>query len=741
MCATTISLTHSATVSLSEYTYLYFLYSSCLGGHLPSSGLRSSLNNLNLLVSSDRNNNTASSRLQTPPNSLWIPSIPPRAIEVGPNTRAYHGDNLTSSLLHNTGPISSSSSLLHHHLQPNTSIQTVSSSPFICSDSAVSAQQSAAAGAGVSATAATNSASATHTAATALQDDYVDDLIDQVLLLKNSASPPQISPTCSSSVHTQINHLASAKTSSSASGLQPPIATPTHYGVETASAVDLVAAATAEDIIDTLSPGLEVPSPMRHSPLYHSSTGQSGSISQRPLFSSSSYISPAELQHHHHLQIPPTSATSHFGSASHVAGGPLAGLPTSIHPGISGGPAAPYVSAASTYVGAGGLPPTSHVGIEDPILSSLFSQPSHHRPPFTRSQSVPEQPTVGGIGYLHDSEQEELLLEATAHSLDAEQFTGPNADPTLSFLRPQSRHSYFQQPSTSQHHQHHHHSLPRGRSQLAAAVFSTSLPDRGTGLPGNFSSVFRSTTGTPFLSRPLSSRLSYSSELPTTSNAAAVQDRLSLLYAEIEAARAASRRLTEPRNVRKSNRSRAATGPALTIGRSLQLVTESATARAAAAEQALALSRSAALAAGRKKPQFNQADWERRNVHLLQDPTLFPSGLGFEADSWMGVEDVRSGRWARWDALIPRQESQDSQARDSGIETGSAFTSSEDSNRGSASDPLHGYHHHCYQKKVCSFCATDTWLQYISMYWQYSLWSNISLLLHIFLPTNTPRSP
>ena len=49
-------------------------------------------------------------------------------------------------------------------------------------------------------------------------------------------------------------------------------------------------------------------------------------------------------------------------------------------------------------------------------------------------------------------------------------------------------------------------------------------------------------------------------------------------------------------------------------------------------------------------------------------------------DAWMTVEDVRSGRWARWDTQ--RQESQDSQTRDSGIETGSCFTSSEDSNRG-----------------------------------------------------------
>ena len=55
-----------------------------------------------------------------------------------------------------------------------------------------------------------------------------------------------------------------------------------------------------------------------------------------------------------------------------------------------------------------------------------------------------------------------------------------------------------------------------------------------------------------------------------------------------------------------------------------------------------------------------------------------------EEQPWMTIEDVRSGRWARWDAL--RQESQESQTRDSGIETGSCFTSSEDSNRGGGAD-------------------------------------------------------
>ena len=82
---------------------------------------------------------------------------------------------------------------------------------------------------------------------------------------------------------------------------------------------------------------------------------------------------------------------------------------------------------------------------------------------------------------------------------------------------------------------------------------------------------------------------------------------------------------------------------------------------------------------------------------MLNDPTLFPSGLGIEQDAWMSVEDVRTGRWARWDALV-KQESQET--RDSGIETGSCFTSSEDSHRGSASEHLNHYHGGSYHKKV-----------------------------------------
>lgn len=71
---------------------------------------------------------------------------------------------------------------------------------------------------------------------------------------------------------------------------------------------------------------------------------------------------------------------------------------------------------------------------------------------------------------------------------------------------------------------------------------------------------------------------------------------------------------------------------------------------------------------------FDDCDHLGLSLPLLSLPD------GEEEQPWMTIEDVRSGRWARWDAL--RQESQESQTRDSGIETGSCFTSSEDSNRG-----------------------------------------------------------
>lgn len=126
-----------------------------------------------------------------------------------------------------------------------------------------------------------------------------------------------------------------------------------------------------------------------------------------------------------------------------------------------------------------------------------------------------------------------------------------------------------------------------------------------------------------------------------------------------------------------------ARSPPLTLGRSLQLVTEN-------------FGRYSDRDRRKKTVRFNSEDWHRQaalygrsalppylpNAYtslgatgLVDDPYSF-----LEDDSWMSLEDVRSGRWARWDAL--RQESQDSLARDSGVESGSCFTSSEDSNRG-----------------------------------------------------------
>ena len=125
--------------------------------------------------------------------------------------------------------------------------------------------------------------------------------------------------------------------------------------------------------------------------------------------------------------------------------------------------------------------------------------------------------------------------------------------------------------------------------------------------------------------------------------------------------------------------------PPLTLGRSLQLVTEN-------------FGRFSSADRRKKTVRFNSEEWGRQAAaaaaaagygsagYLGGPSSLLTSYLDScliadeEDDSWMSIEDVRSGRWARWEAV--RQESQDSQTRDSGIETGSCFTSSEDSNRG-----------------------------------------------------------
>lgn len=240
---------------------------------------------------------------------------------------------------------------------------------------------------------------------------------------------------------------------------------------------------------------------------------------------------------------------------------------------------------------------------------------SSSRPYFTRSQSVPEQADL--FYTAHDSGDEELFLEAAAASLDQPLPIVPSHVHRYSSL------------SRAGHFVHHRSSDP--------------LPPAG------------------HLSRSASDLYN---------------EKTRLLAAELQAAAAATRRLTSrdaavpSTSARRSaaaaafawhsrsgrHRTQLASSP-ITLGRSLQLVTES-------------LNRPA------KNVRFD------RNQYL----PFLEAG----EDAWMSVEDVRSGRWARWDALV-KQESQDSATRDSGIETGSCFTSSEDSNRGSASEHFH-YH-------------------------------------------------
>lgn len=297
-------------------------------------------------------------------------------------------------------------------------------------------------------------------------------------------------------------------------------------------------------------------------------------------------------------------------------------------------------------------------------LQSYYGAQEIHanRPVFTRSQSVPEQ-------YLLDSADEELLLEAAAATLD---------DPlpiTPSVVLNQARLSSKSSAYLSNLHAPRYY---RPVDHIAAA----------------------NTTSRAF------SRLSLSSDLPTSRHSAAAQDRLSLLQAELQAAAYASRRLTGNKPTRRHRLEqpiKLSSSAPLTLGRSLQLVTERHTQQLAAAAAAAAVANAnKTAAANAKNVRFNSEEWRLAHRDLLNDTSLFPSGLGIDADAWMSVEDVRSGRWARWDALV-KQESQDSQTRDSGIETGSCFTSSEDSNRGSTND-YHHLHHHYYHKKVQHKC-------------------------------------
>ena len=286
------------------------------------------------------------------------------------------------------------------------------------------------------------------------------------------------------------------------------------------------------------------------------------------------------------------------------------------------------------------------VEVETRSMLGPFSNSSSHRPAacnptrtlftnkplFTRSHSVPEQP----LDFPLDSEVEELFLEAAAASLDDPLPITPSVVLT-------SQHRLLQQPSSKLH------SL-RSDDQL---YYARSTP--------------------PIPNALVSGLRSYSSELPTTARAAAARDHrdhLNLLNAELQAAARASSRLTD-RHAHARQLQRLKNEPPLTLGRSLQLVTEN---------------------AGRFRKKSVRFDPSRQAAAAQAQLDLYNASLGgFELeDAWMSVEDVRSGRWARWDALV-KQESQDSATRDSGIETGSCFTSSEDSNRDHTGN--HYYHH------------------------------------------------
>ena len=284
-----------------------------------------------------------------------------------------------------------------------------------------------------------------------------------------------------------------------------------------------------------------------------------------------------------------------------------------------------------------------------------YSRFINARPLFTRSHSVPEQHTsydsTGSGAKLDpnfplDSEVEELFLEAAAASLDNPLPITPSV-----VLSNQHQRLLQHQPSAK---------LTSLRSD-DHLYYARSTPQPPI---------------VPSAAASLAGLRSYSSELPTTERAAAARDHLSLLNAELQAAAQASRRLTERHAQARQLRQLKAEGP-LTLGRSLQLVTENA-GRFRGSTGAGGLNRSSTH--NLRGVRFDGSDRD----HLLQ------SSLGLLAleDAWMSVEDVRSGRWARWDALV-KQESQDSATRDSGIETGSCFTSSEDSNR----DVTNHYYH------------------------------------------------
>ena len=296
--------------------------------------------------------------------------------------------------------------------------------------------------------------------------------------------------------------------------------------------------------------------------------------------------------------------------------------------------------------------------------------------PFLRSSSVPEQ--YDDPLFLNEDESDPFH-----HST-------PVPPPLTPFPGSNSRSSFFNGSS-----RHHHHSQ----------------------LPGGGGSAWRSTSYLDEAGRAggrLGRQFSLSTELPTTSYGGYSRNHYggggggNRLHQNI--ADSTFGRLQHHNQTSSSYGGRSP----LTLGRSLQLVTGHGGGAAAGGGQLAPAGGSASgsynfdpanyndpngLVRRKKTVRFNSEEWGSSGARGGGGGAGSSGGgasttagdCDFEdGELWMSVEDVRSGRWARWDAL--RQESQESQTRDSGIETGSCFTSSEDSNRGD----------HIHKKVVCS---------------------------------------
>lgn len=292
-----------------------------------------------------------------------------------------------------------------------------------------------------------------------------------------------------------------------------------------------------------------------------------------------------------------------------------------------------------------------------------------HPHPFLRSSSVPEQPDLPPAALDHDflTHPASLDLFPTSSSTP---FPGHDQT-TSSGLR--NRYAYLSNNGFSYPASSSRHSAPTSSSSLGWRSTSSYLDTGGpsSGLRNNrlgrqfsLSSDFNQTSryGNPYLSH--------------------VRDPLMRLDRDPLSHSAVS------------STSSATSRSPLTLGRSLQLVTStsSVTGDDFCSDDFLhgggGSTNSADYFGQRRKKtvRFNSEEWGNGSAAAVAAAAAAASlnlGCDIDEDLWMTVDDVRSGRWARWDAL--RQESQESQTRDSGIETGSCFTSSEDSNRGDLS--------------------------------------------------------